>query len=52
MIENKEKSPIKREEIVIKDKELTEYWLNLETIISTISSRFLSNNLKIITIKE
>jgi PAS domain S-box-containing protein len=45
MIENKEKSPIKREEIDIKDKELTEYWFNLETIISTISSRFLGNDL-------
>lgn len=44
MIENKEKSPLERDEIDIAEENLTEYWLNLETIISTISSRFLANS--------
>ena len=43
MIENKENSPIKRNKIDIAENELTEYWLKLETLISTISSRFLGN---------
>ena len=45
MIEDKEKSSVKRDKIDIAGKALKEYWLNLETLISTISSRFLGNTL-------
>jgi len=45
MIEEKEKSSVKRDKIVTTEKEQADYWLNLEILISTISSRFLGNTL-------
>ncbi len=43
MLENKEEILLDNKENVKETTELYEFWLNLETVISTISSRFLGN---------
>ncbi|MHA1747143.1 MAG: PAS domain S-box protein, partial [Promethearchaeota archaeon] len=43
MLDNKKEITINSEGTTKRTSELLEYWLNLETVISTISSRFLEN---------